>query len=68
MNAELLFYDECECDMCDSKNNVTAHINTLGNDVLCICVNCLNKIVLESPSKIENRIKYETINGTNNQT
>jgi hypothetical protein len=54
MNAKLLFYDnESECDICDSKNKVSAHIQDVIGNVHIFCVECLNKIVIESPSYIE---------------
>jgi hypothetical protein len=43
-HAELLFYDKQECDMCDKHSNVVI-INTLGNDGLCVCLNCLKEII-----------------------
>ena len=44
-HAEVVFYEDGrECDMCDvAGNNVI--ISTLGNDYLCICKNCLEKII-----------------------
>jgi len=33
-----------ECDICDEKKQL-AHINTLGNNVLCICKDCLQEFV-----------------------
>lgn len=46
--VSLLFIngDKAICDCCDEKK-VTAHINTLGNDVMCICKDCLGLIVDE---------------------
>jgi len=53
-HAKLLFYDkESECDICDSKNKICAHIDSILGETSIFCVECLNKIVLESPSKVE---------------
>lgn len=44
-HAELLFYEErAECDMCDKKQEL-AILNSLGNDVIAVCKNCLEKII-----------------------
>ena len=44
--AEVLFYveEKRDCDMCDKENHCVV-INTLGNDCLNICKECLEKIV-----------------------
>jgi phosphoribulokinase len=53
-HAELLFYEyQRECDMCDSRDNVTAIIDSLCGDTSCICVECLSKIIRDAPNKIE---------------
>jgi hypothetical protein len=53
-HANVLFYDDdVECDMCDGRNKVMAHIECLGGDVMVICTECLNKIVINSPTKAE---------------
>lgn len=46
-HAEVLFYQDCECDMCD-KHSLCVVLNTLGNDGLCICMDCLENIIKES--------------------
>jgi phosphoribulokinase len=53
-NANVLFYDDdVECDMYNGRNKTMAHIECLGGDVLIICIECLNKIVLDAPGKGE---------------
>jgi hypothetical protein len=55
MNAKLLSYNINRiCDICDNKNEkVTAHIQDVIGNIHVFCIECLNKIVLESPSKVE---------------
>jgi hypothetical protein len=55
MNAKLLFYDINKiCDICDDENEkVTAHIQDVIGNVHVFCMECLNKIIINSPSKIE---------------
>jgi hypothetical protein len=55
MNAKLLFYDINKiCDICDNENEkVVAHIQDIIGNIHIFCIECLNKIVLESPGKVE---------------
>lgn len=44
-NARILNYeDDIECDICDQTSPCVL-INTLGNDVIMICENCISMII-----------------------
>jgi hypothetical protein len=46
--AKVLFYeDKCACDMCDKPDKKVAIIDTLGGNILCICLDCLRQIADE---------------------
>ncbi|MDD5650439.1 MAG: hypothetical protein PHF86_08505 [Candidatus Nanoarchaeia archaeon] len=55
MENKVLFYDnESKCDICDSKNNLTVHIEDIIGNVHIFCIDCLIKIINNSP---KNKIK-----------
>ena len=47
-HAEVLYYeDKMECDMCDSRDNTSVVIGSLDTDCICVCLDCLQKIINE---------------------
>lgn len=54
MNAKCLMYDDIgECDICDGRNKIMAHIQGIDGNVHVFCIECLDSIVQDSANLFE---------------